>query len=40
MERKVTDLFVIKSNIKYSLGQFLYSKTRRNPIIIPIIMEI
>lgn len=40
MDRKVTDLFVIKSNIKHGLGQFLYSKTRRNPIIIPIIMEI
>jgi beta-CASP RNase J family ribonuclease len=40
MERKITDLYVIKSNIRYSLGQFLYNKTRRNPIIMPIIMEI
>jgi len=40
MERKITEWFVIKSNIKNSLGQFLYSKTRRNPIILPIIMEI
>lgn len=40
MERKITDLYVIKSNIRYSLGQFLYGKTRRNPIIMPIIMEI
>jgi len=40
MERKITDWFVVKSNIKYCLGQFLYVKTRRNPIIIPIIMEV
>ncbi len=40
MDRKITDLYVIKSNIRYSLGQFLYNKTRRNPIIMPIIMEI
>jgi len=40
MERKITEWFVIKSNIKNSLGEFLYSKTRRNPIILPIIMEI
>lgn len=40
MERKITEWFVIKSNIKSSLGEFLYSRTRRNPIILPIIMEI
>ncbi|WP_097027683.1 ribonuclease J [Clostridium peptidivorans] len=40
MEKKVTEWLVIKSNIKYSLGQFLYNKTRRKPIILPIIMEI
>ncbi|GIM27578.1 ribonuclease J [Clostridium polyendosporum] len=40
MERKVKDWFTIKSNIKDSLGQFLYNKTRRKPIILPIIMEI
>ncbi|MBM7871581.1 beta-CASP RNase J family ribonuclease [Clostridium pascui] len=40
MEKKVTEWLVIKSSIKYSLGQFLYNKTRRKPIILPIIMEI
>lgn len=40
MEKKVTEWLVIKSSIKYSLGQFLYTKTRRKPIILPIIMEI
>ncbi|MBC2580575.1 ribonuclease J [Clostridium sp. DJ247] len=40
MEKKITEWLVIKSNIKYSLGEFLYNKTRRRPIILPIIMEI
>ncbi|WP_411679987.1 ribonuclease J [Clostridium thailandense] len=40
MENKVKDWFTIKSSIKYSLGGFLYSKTGRRPIILPIIMEI
>lgn len=40
MDKKITDWFIIKSNIKYSLGEFIYNKTRRKPIIIPIIMEI
>lgn len=40
MERKIKDWFTIKSNIKVSLGQFLYSKTRRKPIIMPIIMDV
>lgn len=40
MEKKITDLYVIKSNIRYSLGQFLYTRTKRNPIILTVIMEI
>ena len=40
IDKKITDSFIIKSNIKYSLGEFIYTKTRRKPIIIPIIMEI
>lgn len=31
---------VIKSGIRDVLGKFLYDKTRRNPMIIPIIMEV
>jgi ribonuclease J len=31
---------VIKQNIKKSVGQYLYSKTKRKPMILPIIIEI
>ncbi|HEY5562269.1 MAG TPA: ribonuclease J [Clostridiaceae bacterium] len=40
MDKKNTDSFIIKANIKQALGEFLYNKTRRRPMIIPIIMEI
>lgn len=40
MDKKITEWIVIKSNIRYALGEFLYDKTRRRPIILPIIMEI
>ena len=40
MDKKVTEWIVIKSNIKDALGQFLYKKTKRRPLILPIIMEI
>lgn len=40
IDKKITDSYIIKSKIKYSLGEFIYSKTRRKPIIIPTIMEI
>ena len=40
MDEKIVEWIVIKSNIKNSLGQFLYNRTRRRPIILPIIMEI
>lgn len=40
MEKKITDWFIIKSNIKYALGEFLYNKTKRRPIILPVIIEI
>ncbi|MDK2820546.1 MAG: ribonuclease [Clostridia bacterium] len=39
-ERKITDWATIKSNIRDSLGKFLYEKTRRRPMILPIIMEV
>ncbi|MBS3975127.1 MAG: ribonuclease J [Syntrophomonadaceae bacterium] len=40
LERGVTEWSVIKSNIKDLLGRFLYEKTRRRPMILPIIMEV
>jgi ribonuclease J len=40
MDKKVTEWMVIKTNIKDALGQFLYKKTKRRPLILPIIMEI
>ena len=36
----VTEWSMIKSAIRDSLGRFLYEKTRRRPMILPIIMEI
>ena len=38
--RNISDWATIKSNIKGDLGQFLYKNTKRNPMILPIIMEI
>ena len=40
MERNITDWSKIKSEIKDNLGSFLWKKTRRNPMIIPIIMDV
>ena len=40
MEAKIMEWAVIKSNIRDELGNFLYSMTKRRPIILPIIMEI
>lgn len=39
-ERHITDWTLIKSMIKEDLGDFIYKKTRREPMLIPIIMEI
>lgn len=35
----IVDWYPIKSKIKSSLGQFLYTKTKRKPMIIPVIVE-
>lgn len=39
-ERRVTEWAVIKSTVRDSLGKFLYERTRRRPMILPIIMEV
>ncbi|GFN23821.1 MAG: ribonuclease J [Thermoanaerobacteraceae bacterium] len=39
-ERKITDWSTIKANIRDILSKFLYEKTRRRPMILPIIMEV
>lgn len=36
----VTEWSVIKSNIRDALGKYLYERTRRRPMILPIIMEV
>lgn len=40
LDNRITEWVVIKSGIKNALGKFLYQKTKRRPIILPIIMEI
>lgn len=40
VERNVTEWSTIKSNVRDTLGKFLYEKTRRRPMILPIIMEV
>lgn len=39
-ERHVTDWTAIKTSIRESLREFLWQKTKRSPMILPIIMEI
>ena len=39
-ENGVSEWSAIKSTVRDSLGRFLYERTRRRPIILPIIMEI
>ena len=39
-EKHITEWATMKSNIKESLRVFLYEKTKRKPMILPIIMEI
>lgn len=40
LTNKVFNWSVIKSSIRSDLGEFLYKKTRRKPLILPVIMEI
>lgn len=39
-ERGITEWAAIKSQVRDALGKFLYEKTRRRPMILPIIMEV
>ena len=40
MEKNITDWGRIKTDIKDSLGEFVWKETKRKPMIIPIIMEV
>lgn len=39
LDNDILDWYSIKSKIKSSLGHFLYTKTKRKPMIIPVIVE-
>ena len=36
----VTEWTTIKNSIRENLRDYIYSKTKRNPMIIPIVMEV
>ena len=40
LDRNVTDWGKIKGTIKDTLSDFLWKKMKRNPVILPIIMEV
>ncbi|GIM29729.1 ribonuclease J [Clostridium polyendosporum] len=40
LENKIVEWYVLKANMKKSMERFLYEKTKRRPIILPIIMEV
>ena len=40
MDKNITDWGKIKSEIKDSLGDFVWKETKRRPMIMPIIMEV
>lgn len=40
LDNKIIEWYVLKSNMKKSMERFLYEKTKRRPIILPIIMEV
>lgn len=40
LEDKIIEWYVLKANMKKSMERYLYEKTKRRPIILPIIMQI
>ena len=40
LERNITDWGKIKTTIKDSLSEFLWKRTKRSPMILPIITEV
>lgn len=40
LDNKIIEWHVLKSNIKKSIERYLYEKTKRRPIVLPVIMEI
>ena len=40
MDRNITDWGKIKTEVKEELGEFVWKKTKRRPMIMPIIMEV
>jgi ribonuclease J len=40
LDNRIIEWYVLKSNMKKSVEKFLFEKTKRRPIILPIIMEI
>ena len=40
LDRGITDWGKLKTTIKDALGDFVWKKTKRNPMILPIIMEV
>ncbi|MGI5883225.1 MAG: MBL fold metallo-hydrolase RNA specificity domain-containing protein, partial [Dethiobacteria bacterium] len=40
LQKKISNWQIIKNNVKESMGKFLWEKTGRKPMILPIIMEI
>ena len=39
-EKNISDWATLKSNVRDELRSYLYEKTKRKPMILPIIMEI
>jgi ribonuclease J len=39
-QKHITDWSTIKGRVKDSMGQFIYERTKRKPMILPVIMEI